>query len=546
MSRNREPKNTPLSFKKFLEQRIIERTVALRKSEGKYRLLVENTGTPILSFDRDGRLLFINQIGAQHFGGTPEALVGKSLQELFPQSQINEFLVRIQKVIDSGVGDQFEDNAPFPNGRRWFWLNLQPIKNELGKPIGVQLISQDITRRKEAEQELVRAKQIAEQLTRVKERFLAHISHEIRTPMNTVVGMAHLLQKTNPNPEQREYLEALQSASNNLLGIINHILDFSKIEAGMIEFVKVEFRLAEIMENVKQTIRHRAQEKNLALLISINDRIPVALIGDPVRLNQILMNLVDNAIKFTEKGAVIVHVELLEENDHNVKLSFSVRDNGIGIPADKLNLIFEDFTQASPEIMRTYGGSGLGLTIVKQLVEMQGGSISVESQVDKGSTFCFTLWFEKIATSAVQSGQTTAVNEPAMRLDGLRVFLVEDDKLSQRVAATMLGKWGATVEIAENGRMAIQKLTTNSYDIILMDVLTPEMDGYETTAYIRNEMNGTISRIPILAMTASASVKARKKVLACGMNDYITKPFDPDDLCTKIMRLVNKQKLSIE
>ncbi len=382
--------------------------------------------------------------------------------------------------------------------------------------------------------------------TENKERFLAHMSHEIRTRMNTVIGMAHLLQKANPNPEQREYLEALQSASNSLLGILNNILDFSKIEAGMIEFEKVEFRLAEILENVKQTIQPRAQEKKLAFLISLNDRIPAALIGDPVRLNQILMNLVDNAIKFTEKGAVLVQVELLEEDDRSFKLLFSVRDNGIGIPANKLNRIFEDFTQASPEIMRKYGGTGLGLTIVKQLVEMQGGSISVESQVDKGSTFCFILRFEKVVTSSIQSGQTTAVNEPALRLEGLRILLVEDDKLSQRVAAIMLGKWGATVEIAENGRMAIQKLTTNFYDIVLMDVITPEMDGYETTSYIRNEMNGTINRIPILAMTASASVNAREKVLACGMNDYITKPFEPDNLCTKIIRLINKQKSSIE
>ncbi|GEM_PF-4063220 len=229
ITRIKEAEEKVFRLKEELEQRIIERTAALQKSEEKYCHLIENTGMPIFSFNHDGRLIFINQIGAQHFTSTPAALVGKSLQELFPQSQINEFLTRIQKVIDSSVGEQFEDNAPFPAGRRWFWLNLQPLKNEFGKPIGVQVITQDITRRKEVEQELVKAKQIAEQSTRAKERFGAHISHEIRTPMHIVVGRAHLLQKTNLNPEQREYLRDLQAASDNLFGILNNILDFEKV-----------------------------------------------------------------------------------------------------------------------------------------------------------------------------------------------------------------------------------------------------------------------------------------------------------------------------
>jgi CheY-like chemotaxis protein len=255
-----------------------------------------------------------------------------------------------------------------------------------------------------------------------------------------------------------------------------------------------------------------------------------------------LLNLVGNAIKFTDKGVVSVNVELLEEDDQSASLSFSVADTGIGIPEDKLEGIFDNFTQASHETMRKYGGTGLGLTIVKQLVEMQGGSISVESQVDKGATFYFSLRFEKVVPSSVESAQTKAAKEPAKRMDELRILVVDDDKLSRRVAVSILEKWGATVDVADSGRMAIPKLSINSYDIVLMDVIMPEMDGYETTSYIRNEMNDTLNRIPILAMTAAASVKDREKVLACGMNDYIAKPFAPDKLCTKIMMLVNKQK----
>jgi CheY-like chemotaxis protein/nitrogen-specific signal transduction histidine kinase len=409
----------------------------------------------------------------------------------------------------------------------------------------VQVISHDITERKKAEQELVQAKQIAEQSAKAIERFLAYISHEIRTPLNTVVGMAHLLRKTITTLQQHQYLQSLQAASNHLLGIIKNVLDFSKIEAGAIEFEQIEFKLANILESVKQTLWPRAQEKNLALTISYNHRIPQVLIGDPIRLDQILLNLVGNAIKFTEKGAVAVTVELLEEDAQFANLVFSVADSGIGIPADKLSVIFDNFAQATQEIGRKYGGSGLGLAIAKQLVEMQGGTIAVVSQIDKGSTFRFTLKFKKVATGSVQPGQAPAVNGQTTRLDGLKVLLVEDDKLSQRVAGGILGKWGASVEVADNGRIAIQKLAANSYDLVLIDVLMPEMDGYETAYHIRNEMNGTSSGIPIIAMTASTSAKVHEKILASGINDYITKPFAPESLYTKIMKLIDKSAVSI-
>jgi CheY-like chemotaxis protein len=240
-----------------------------------------------------------------------------------------------------------------------------------------------------------------------------------------------------------------------------------------------------------------------------------------------------------------MNVELMEEDHHGVVLLFSVHDTGIGIPEDKLSVIFDSFAQATQEIERKYGGSGLGLTIVKQLIEMQGGTIAVESELDKGSTFRFTLNFKKVAASSVRSRQAPAVNKEAIRLEGLRILLVEDDKLSQRVAGGILGKMGATVEVADNGRIAIQKLAANPYDLILIDILMPEMDGYETAYHIRNEMNGTSSGIPILAITASTSSTVHEKILASGINDYITKPFEPKSLYTKIMKLVDKSTVSI-
>ena len=524
------------------ETALRESEVALRGSEEKYRLLVENTEIPITVYTGEGRLVFINHVGAGNLGSTPEALAGKSIYDLFPPLEANAFLTRFQKVLASGVGERYEDAVALPAGERWFWSNLQPIKGESNQPMGVQIISQDITERKLAEQQLVRAKQIAEQSTRALERFLATMSHEIRTPMNAVVGMAHLLQKTELDAEQREYLQALRSASNHLLGIVNDILDFSKIEAGAIAFQHLEFNLREIIQDTTQTLMFKAREKGLEVVVETEAGVPAFLRGDPLRLKQILINLVSNAIKFTAAGVVTIRTRLLAAEARGVSLLFTVDDTGAGIPAQHLSLIFESFAQSDDSGKRRLGGSGLGLTIAKQLVEKQGGTITVESEVGKGSIFQVTLQFEKVRTPASASRARAAGKGQRQPLQGMNILLVEDDKLSQMLAAKLVGNWGARIDVADNGRIAITKMAQNDYDLVLLDIQLPEMDGYETADYIRHEMAESVRTIPILAMTASASTKTLENILGHGINDFITKPFEPEALSLKIVSLVNERR----
>ncbi len=526
----------------WAEAALRESEAALRESEEKYRLLVENTETPITLYDGAGKLIFINHVGAQNMGSTPEALVGKSLYELFPQPEAGEFLARMQKIIDSGSGDHYEDSVNLPRGERWFWSNLQAIRDEAGRRVGVQIISQDITELKQAEQQLAHAKQVAEQSTRALERFLANLSHEIRTPMHAVVGMAHLLQNTALNVEQKEFVQALRSASEHLLGIVNDILDFSKIEAGTIAFAQVEFNLREIIHESTQTLKFKAREKGLEILVEWEDGLPAFLIGDPLRLRQILMNLLSNAVKFTAAGRITVRTSLLTSNTSSVSLLFTVADTGIGIRPEHQHRVFDRFAQAEPSGQRRFAGTGLGLTIAKQLVEKQGGTITVESEIGKGSTFRVTLPFEKAQTAVSAPHAFGAGQEQTQPLLGLDILLVEDDKLCQMLAVNLTNKWGAKIEVAENGKIALAKMAQHAYDLVLLDVKMPEMDGYETADFIRHKMAGAMREVPILAMTASASAMTLEKIRAHGINDFITKPFAPEALSVKITSLVQERK----
>lgn len=406
-------------------------------------------------------------------------------------------------------------------------------KDIADKPVRMIGSMQDITERKIAELEMLKAKQEAEEARKIQEQFLANMSHEIRTPMNGIVGMTQLIRGTALSEEQADYVESISESATNLLVIINDILDFTKIVAGKIILEEVDYVFNDIVHSCIKMMQLKAREKGINLVNEIEKNIYPVLCGDPVRLNQILINLVGNAIKFTEQGEVKVSTKILAEDEGNITIEFFVQDTGIGIPADKLSSIFESFTQASSSTTRKYGGTGLGLTITKQLIELQGGKIHIESTPGSGSTFSFYLKIKKGNQQYRIPKENIGVTV-SHELSGVHILLVEDNLMNQKVAVKTLARQGAEVDIANNGKEAIIQLNKKEYNIILMDIQMPEMDGFDTTKYIRNEMGAQFDKIPIIAMTASALASEKNKCLSIGMNDYLSKPFVAKDLFDKI------------
>lgn len=394
--------------------------------------------------------------------------------------------------------------------------------------------------RKKAAFEILKAKELAEKAKEAQEQFLANTSHEIRTPMNGIIGMTNHLIETPLNSEQQEYINAIKESSNNLLSIINELLDLSKIMAKKIVFDKQPFDLELIVKNLVHLLEFRAIEKNIQLKFQIDDSIPKIIIGDAIRLKQILLNLVENSVKFTHNGEIEIMVELLHETEQSIQLQFSVRDTGIGIPANKLNAIFENFTQVNAKTTRKYGGTGLGLSICKQLVEQQGGTISVKSQLKVGSTFSFTLTFSKSkgSTISIDNSINLITNAPQANLNGICVLVVDDNKINQRVALLTLQKWNVKVVLADSAEQAYKILRDENIDIILMDITMPDIDGFEATKHIRTHFDKPKNSIPIVAMTAAAFIGDKEKCLTAGMNDYISKPFAAEDLLQKIKQFL--------
>jgi len=388
--------------------------------------------------------------------------------------------------------------------------------------------------------ELKLAKERAEQSEKFKQQFLANMSHEIRTPMNAILGMTNLA-KEAPSPEkQNEYLVGIQKSSDTLIHIINDILDLSKIEAGKIELEKIDFSIREVVNQVYQTLKFKAEEKGIQLLVIIDENIPEILLGDPVRLNQVMMNLCGNAIKFTERGSVSLHVIANEKKQSATNLRFIVEDTGIGIPKEKLDSIFESFTQAHSSDSRKFGGTGLGLTISKQLIELMGGTLSVESEIGSGSKFSFALQFEIGSEEKFLARKKSEEEIDGSILDGLKILLADDNEYNRIVAIDTL-KSKANVEItsATNGKEALELLRQSNFDVVLMDVQMPEMDGYETTQMIRNS-NSEMRNIPIVALTASVLRTDLDRCRKAGMNSYVPKPFTALQLISGIAEVTKR------
>ena len=403
----------------------------------------------------------------------------------------------------------------------------------------------DITERAQAAKELEKAMQVSEAASRSKSAFVANMSHEIRTPMNAVIGLTRMALDTELNPEQKEYLTKIQRASNSLLGIINAILDFSKIEAGKVTIEAVDFNLEETMEQLATVVELAAQEKRLTLNFRIAPEVAKQLRGDPLRLGQVLMNLTNNAIKFTEQGEVTVLCAVAMTELSKTRLRFSVRDTGIGMTAEQQAGLFKPFTQADNSTTREYGGTGLGLSISKELVDMMGGEIQIKSAFGQGTTVSFTLDFEVVTRASSTGVTTTGQADAPQRLEGIRVLLVEDNAINQQIARSVLERAGASVETVDDGLAALERVKTEQHDldVVLMDLQMPRMDGYDATRAIRAFRNP--QQLPIVAMTAHALDEERDRCSAAGMQGHVAKPIDVEQLIITINRLVPSKPMLV-
>lgn len=498
-----------------------------------YRLISTNTKDIITLYNSgaDPQRTYVSPSVKEVLGYEPEELIGKSAFDLIVEEDAESMKKNVHPVTMSGKSATAEYRIRKKDGTIvWLQSISNPFFNEQGEMVGFQTAARDITERKKAEAALKEAKEKAEDATRAKSQFLSMMSHEIRTPMNAIIGLSNLLLQEQPRQDQMENLNLLKFSGENLLTIINDILDFSKIEAGKIDLEIIDFDLEALIQNIAQMLQHRAEDKGISIFAKYDDMLPEIFRGDPVRISQVLANLASNAIKFTERGYVELSVEQKSLTEKGYEIYFHVKDTGIGIAPEKLSVIFESFSQANSDTTRKFGGTGLGLTITKKLLELMNSDVRVSSAEGFGSTFSFVL-----TLPGGQMKPSTPKNNPKqVILEDACVLLVEDNRVNQIVATRFLSQWGLKVEIANHGKEAIEMIGSKKYQIVLMDLQMPELDGYQAAKAIREMDDPYFKKVPILALTASAMLDTKEKVSTCGMNDFISKPFQPEELKGKI------------
>ncbi len=518
------------------------------------RSLIEASLDPLLTISGEGKIMDINKATEKIIGLSREKIIGSDFFDYFTEPQKAREVY--QAVFEKGSVTDYPLTLQHISGKLTDVLfNGSVFRDENGKVLGVVIVARDVTEQKLKAKELTEAKEFAEKANelaqiakqnallatqkaedavKAKQQFLSNMSHEIRTPMHAIIGFTKVLLKTELNSRQKEYLTAIKMSGDALIVLINDILDLAKVDAGKMTFEQIPFKPELSLSSMLHLFRQKIQEKNLRLEVEYDKDIPEVLLGDPVRLHQIILNLISNAIKFTNNGFIGVFVQKVKETKTTVTLRFSVSDSGIGIEKAKLGKVFENFQQGSSDSSRLYGGTGLGLAIAKKLVVSQGGEIHVESEKNKGSTFSFILDFLK--TDKKPDAEIEIIEQNG-DLKKIKILVAEDVPLNQLLMKTILEEFGFECDIAENGKIAVEKLKVNLYDAILMDLQMPKMNGFEATEYIRKRLQ---MKIPIIALTADVTTVDLDKCTAVGMNDYIAKPVDERQLYNKIVKLVKQ------
>lgn len=502
-----------------------------------YAIMVKNSADIIATVDAQYfRLKSINPAVHKLLGYQPTEVLQKSIVDLVIETEQQKFRDKLSSIVNNNVSLAVAE-FPFETfDKRIVWAECRITYNNKV----LYLNMNDISPQKSFEQDLIKSKEEADKARKSKEDFLASMSHELRTPVNGIIGLTSMLRKTTLDDQQGKFLDLLEVSSQSLLGVINDVLDISKIEAGKFNIVRKPTQARQVIHSVFDLLKYKADEQGIKILLDIDEQLPETLLIDSLRLNQILLNLLSNAIKFTKHGFVKLSVSVLQRINDNVRVVFSVADSGIGIAADRLDKIFDSFEQAEHDTITKYGGTGLGLTIVKRLAELKGGELTVISELGKGSTFTFSNWY-KVTEKAVQASPVNVVEQGRLEpFTDVKVLIAEDNLVNQFMLSKMLKDWNVNVDIVENGQKVIDRLTENKYDIILMDTHMPELNGYQTAKHIRIHFNEPKRSIPIISLSAATFDHEQQQALSAGMNDVLSKPFQPYQLHEKMKRLLDE------
>lgn len=508
----------------------------LKQSEEKYRGVIENLKLGILEVDNSDRIIKAYPKFCQLSGYTEEELIGKSPIELFLDRDSKKVMKEQNKNRIRGKSGVYEVGLKKKNGEiAWVIISGAPFYNSNGELAGTMGIHWDISERKKMESELLNAKLKAEELNKVKEIFMANMSHEIRTPLNGIIGMTELLKNTKIDSSQKQYIDSIYSSSENLLVLINDLLDISKIEFGKLNLELTNFNLFELINKNIELLKVKADNKSIKVISKLDGNIPPILIGDPIRLGQVFLNLYSNAIKFTEKGEIDITIDLIKTKKDVHKIRFSIKDDGIGIEESKMKLIFDNFSQAEESTTRLYGGTGLGLSISKKIVEIMGGELMVESELGKGSEFYFEVDFQSIDEKQTETSSED-IYEFITDFKNAKILVVEDNPVNRLLITTILKEWNCDVVNAENGEDAIKKCIDDDFQLIFMDLRMPVLNGCEATKILREEYH---LKTPIIALTANAINNEGFDCVNMGMQGYISKPFKQISINKELKKYVN-------
>jgi PAS domain S-box-containing protein len=501
----------------------------LKRSEEKYRGIIENMELGLLEVDTIGQIVKANKSFCEMTSYAEVEIVGQNAVEVFLPPEFYPVIKQQDKDRLEGKAGIYEMQLFKKDGSRiWVMVSGAPIYDHRGRVVGTIGIHYDITRQRQLQQKLFEARLQAEEAQEAEKEFLANMSHEIRTPLNAVIGMAHLLHDTTLTAQQKEFLNALKSAADILQSLISDVLDIAKIKSGKMEVNPREFNVLELVQGILNIFENKIAGKPVKVYSDIDPNLKTLLVGDDLMLKQILLNLLGNAEKFTQEGYIGITLFIIHKNKDRWTLRFEVSDTGFGIPKDKIELIFQSFRQMDNDIKQKFGGTGLGLAIVKDLIELQNGSIWVNSEEGVGSIFSFELAYDDTGKPAIQ--QQSATNWQHLRaVEPLTILVVEDSSMNRMYVSNLLEKWGISYKMAFNGRIACEMVKEERFEVILLDIQMPEMDGYETAEVIRNTDNPN-RETPIIALSASAMLNKKEKAIEVGMNDHVSKPFNPEQL----------------